>query len=335
MKQDAAGKRRAPAYLQFYPTLRCNMACTFCFNRGVAEKISGDIDADIDDFRIIVAIAADQGIGHIDFLGGEPTLHPDIEAMIGAIASAGMMTTMSSNGTRPEILEALSRRFSETSLRIGISVNARPKAGPNAGSIDSRLRHYINSYRPIVKTLFSNDLARLDNGLFAGFDASGLDLRLIYRDAVQEADLKECAGFAAFYDALGRVKGRIPSLEGVYCSGFLPDSDYPELDAARCPAGTTKLAVLPDGTVYPCYLLFRYDRFRLGNLLEDGFQTLWENPILEFFRRFEKNRCPSTGCGLFDRCHGGCPAISYIFSGDPAGPDPRCCGLPTEPGGRV
>ena len=331
MKQDAAGKRRAPAYLQFYPTLRCNMACTFCFNRGVAEKISGAIDADIDDFRKIVAIAADQGIGHIDFLGGEPTLHPDIEAMIGAIASAGMMTTMSSNGTRPEILEALSRRFPETSLRIGISVNARPNAGP----FDSRLLHYIETYRPIVKTLFSNDPALLDNGLFAGFDTKGLDLRLIYRDAVQEADLKECAGFAAFYDALGRMKARVSNLEGVYCSGFLPDSDYPELDAVRCPAGTTKLAVLPDGSVYPCYLLFRDERFRLGNLLEDDFQAIWEHPLLDFFRHFEKNQCPKTRCSLHDRCHGGCPAISYIFSGDPAGPDPRCCGLPTEPGGRV
>ncbi|MFO8111053.1 MAG: radical SAM protein [Desulfosalsimonadaceae bacterium] len=313
-------KTYGPAYLQFYPTLRCNMACTFCFNRGLA----GAADTDPDDFRKIVAIAADQGIGHIDFLGGEPTLHPDIESMIGMIASAGQMTTMSSNGTRPEILEILSRRFPETSLRIGISLNT----GSNAGSIDKRLRDYIETYRPIVKTLFSNEKKSRGKYLFAGLDTDGIDLRLIYRDAVQETDLGECGSFSEFYNHLKQIQSDLPNLKGVYCQGFLPDRDDPVTDGVRCPAGTTKLAVMPDGTVYPCYLLFRYSRFRLGNLLTDDFLSIWEHPVLDFFRYFDKNRCPETDCALFDRCHGGCPAQGYMFTGDLDGPDPRCSGLP-------
>jgi radical SAM protein with 4Fe4S-binding SPASM domain len=298
------------AYLQFYPTLRCNMSCSFCFNRGLA----GLDDANLEDFRKIVSVAREQGIGHIDFLGGEPTLHPHIVDMIAMVESAGLMTTMSSNGTNVDILERLSRRFPTSVLQIGISVNEAP--------ISRRLDDYIKTYRPLIKTVY--DPAVLDKDLFFGMDTEGLDSRLIYRDAVSDADLADCVSFDMFYSNFNRIKLQRPNLEEVYCSGFLPDERYPGLDEARCPAGTTKLAVLPDGSVYPCYLLFRYDHFRLGSLLEDDFQTIRDNPILDDFRHFEKNRCPQTACSLFSKCHGGCPATSYLFTGSLLGSDPRC-----------
>lgn len=309
---------KAPDYIQFYPTLRCNMTCSFCFNRGFADA-AGIKDAAMIDFEEIVALAAKQGIGHIDFLGGEPTLHPHIADMIRIIESAGLMASLSSNGTRVAILETLSRRFSEASLRIGISVNG--------GSPGKDLVDYIHHYKPIVKTLFSGPQNIFEVPPFAAIDATGIALRLIYRDAVNEADLAQCAPYPEYYRSLGQLKSTMQNLEGVYCGGFLPDADHSILHGARCPAGTTKLAVLPNGDVYPCYLLFRYTRFRLGNLLKDDFRSIWENPLLDAFRYFEKNRCPETGCELIDRCHGGCPATSYILNGDLAGPDPRCRGV--------
>ncbi len=310
----------APDYLQFYPTFRCNLACAFCFNRGLADT-AGMEDADPEAFQQLVSIAASLGIGHIDFLGGEPTLHAAIVDMTAMIESAGLTTTMSSNGTRPDILALLSRRFPERSLRIGVSVNDR--------RADHRLLDYIQTYGPIVKTLFSGRAADIfDNGPFAGITADGVEFRLIYRDAVTAADLTSCVAFDDYYKTLEKMKSDRPkgrlNLKGVYCGGFLPDADSPALDWARCPAGTTKLAVMPDGDVYPCYLLFRYGQFKLGNLLKDDFKTIWENPLLDDFRHFTGNRCPKTGCDLFSRCHGGCPAISYIFNGYLSGPDPRC-----------
>jgi radical SAM protein with 4Fe4S-binding SPASM domain len=81
------------------------------------------------------------------------------------------------------------------------------------------------------------------------------------------------------------------------------------LQHVRCPAGTTKLTVMPDGTVYPCYLLARHDEFMLGNMFYDDFEKIWKNPILDFFRNFEKNNCINTNCELFSSCHGGCPLL--------------------------
>jgi radical SAM protein with 4Fe4S-binding SPASM domain len=111
----------------------------------------------------------------------------------------------------------------------------------------------------------------------------------------------------------------------VFCSGFLPDLEqYPQLLKARCPAGTTKLGIMPDGSVYPCNLFFGKEEYRLGNILSDPFDAIWRHSALAFFRTFSGNRCPRTSCALHARCHGGCPAHSYARFGKHSAPEPRC-----------
>ncbi len=93
-------------------------------------------------------------------------------------------------------------------------------------------------------------------------------------------------------------------------------------------AGTAKLSVLPDGSVYPCYLLFSRPEFRLGNLLTDPFVAIWNEPRLEYFRTFRGNTCPRAACEHHATCRGGCPAVSLLVAGDLAAPDPRCLPRP-------
>ncbi|MBF0554676.1 MAG: SPASM domain-containing protein [Nitrospirae bacterium] len=131
--------------------------------------------------------------------------------------------------------------------------------------------------------------------------------------------------FFEYYEILNELKQVKNGVEGVYCAGFLPDMEvYPELEGARCPAGTTKAAVLPNGDVYPCNLFFRYRQFRLGNIFADDFELIWSNPVLDFFRVFTGNTCLNKRCRLFKQCRGGCPAVSYAIAGRLDAPEPRC-----------
>ena len=124
---------------------------------------------------------------------------------------------------------------------------------------------------------------------------------------------------------LNDIKKRYGNIKGVFCSCFIPDTaTNPVLEYVRCPAGTTKFSVLPDGSVYPCYLFFRHKEFRLGNIFEDDFSIIRTNPVLNFFREFRGNACPNAGCEIFSLCHGGCPAVSLLINGDLRAPDPRC-----------
>jgi radical SAM protein with 4Fe4S-binding SPASM domain len=306
--------RSAPDYLQFHPTLRCNFACAFCFNRGIDECA----DADPGAFGRIAALCRERSIGHIDMLGGEPTLHPELFSLLDTVCREGLVSTISTNGSRSERLCAISMRYDDASVRVGISVNVSPSS-PVPAELDS----YIRAFRPIVKAVQEMP-GRLPEGLSPYVSNSGMEAYVLYKDAVEAADLAGCIPFDVFHEGLSGLRQAYPDLEGVFCQGFLPGDDEPELQEVRCPAGTTKLSVMPDGRVYPCYLFFRNPAFELGNLLTDDFEEIWEHPLLDFFRSFRGNRCPRAGCALHTRCHGGCPALAHIFYRDLEAPDPRC-----------
>jgi radical SAM protein with 4Fe4S-binding SPASM domain len=148
---------------------------------------------------------------------------------------------------------------------------------------------------------------------------------LIFMDAVSPTDLRETISYPEFRCRLETLQRDYPNIQGVVCDGFVPnDQQFPELATARCPAGTTKLSVMPDGSTYPCYLLFRYPEFLLGNIFTDSIDALLTHPMLHFFRTFEGNSCKNKHCVYHADCHGGCPAVSLLLTRDITAPDPRC-----------
>ena len=66
--------RTGPDYIQLYPTLRCNRACEFCFNRSLPSVEDMSPAA----FRETLDVLARISVGTLDIFGGEPTMHPDI-----------------------------------------------------------------------------------------------------------------------------------------------------------------------------------------------------------------------------------------------------------------
>lgn len=246
----------------------------------------------------------------IDIIGGEPTLHPEIVSFVEAAVSSGFAVNISSNGTNIAVLERIMQ--TARNARIGISVNDRPTL--------QAMAPFIRRADPAVKTVFHGQLdSRLVDDII-GLKPS--TFFLIYRDAAGPNDLRETVPFSQF---LRDVRVRFRQAGTVYCPGFLPDCENePELAAVRCPAGTTKLGIMPDGSVYPCNLLFGRHEFMLGNIISDPFERIWHHRALAFFRAPVENRCGIRDCEFHARCHGGCPAQSLLLSGDLAAPDPRC-----------
>jgi radical SAM protein with 4Fe4S-binding SPASM domain len=301
----------APDYIQLYPTTRCNQSCDFCFNRTLAKMD----DMTFDDFKRIVGILKRLGVRTIDILGGEPTLHPDLRRIIRYSLQEGMKLNISSNGTETELLGEVRDKYPD--VLVGVSVNDRRTV--------LALESFIRKKRVVAKTVVGRRIDPVLIDELLACDPSSF--YLIYRDALEPDQLSETAPFDDFY---GTVKaqydpGRVAM---IYCSGFLPDFlRYPQLLKARCPAGTTKLAVLPDGSVYPCNLFFGFPEFRLGNILTTAFDEIWQHRLLTFFRTFSRNTCPRTSCELHSKCHGGCPAHSYAHYGKRSAPEPRCVRL--------
>jgi radical SAM protein with 4Fe4S-binding SPASM domain len=301
-----------PEYIQFYPTLRCNLSCPFCFNRGIkAER-----DIPINDCEQVIGILSDIGVKEIDILGGEPTLHTDFSRIVKQIYKKNLKANISSNGSNIHLLKNISQTYEKDQIQIGVSINY--------DSVSRELHKYIIEYKPFLKSVCSKEQTFPKN-VRQYLRSTDIQYYLLFMDAVCVEDLKISLSFPEYFQRLNKLKTIYKNVEGVFCSGFIPDTGkYPVLQYARCPAGTTKLTIMPDGTVYPCYLFVKHDNFRLGNILFDDFVKIWKNPLLDFFRNFKKNNCINTYCKLFSLCHGGCPAVTLLISGSLDAPEPRC-----------
>lgn len=298
----------APDYIQFYPTMRCNLSCDFCFNKSMP---SCD-DITFRNFKNIADKLANLNIRAIDIMGGEPTLHKDIIPIIEYASEKKFQINLSSNGLNSEILSEIIINFKR--VNVGLSINNRENL--------KRLKKFIEDYRPMAKMVFSDDIdMRLLNLLSL---LTPNKFYLLYQDIMRKEQIEKAVPFPSFLIAVqGLIK--TTSIVMVYCSGFIPETvKYPVLSKKRCPAGTTKLGLMPDGSVYPCNLFFGTKEFKLGNLLYDSFESIWNHRKLEFFRTFNDNACPKTSCILHQSCHGGCPAHSLIHYGDLGSPEPRC-----------
>ena len=300
--------RTGPDYIQFYPTLRCNRACEFCFNRSLPSVKDMSPAA----FREMLDVLARISVGTLDIIGGEPTMHPDIVKLIGEAVERGFSVNVSTNGSDLQTLAEIVRIGEAVSA--GVSINDRNTL--------EQVRGFIERHKPVIKSVFH---AGLDRGMIDEILALKPNkFYLIYLDALDGADLRETVPFPRFMRVVAQSFAP-HSIDTVYCSGFVPDTkNLPELSRVRCPAGTAKLGIMPDGSVYPCNLFFGRKEFFLGNILTDPFESIWRSPALAFFRAFSGNACQQRACEFHGQCHGGCPAQSLVLSGDLTAPDPRC-----------
>lgn len=272
---------------------------------------------DLESYRVLIRSMVSSGITGLDVLGGEPTLHPHLHEMLSLCGAHGIRTTLSTNGLNVEALHVLSGMVESGFLRIGVSLNDE--------GVSDALNEYILAHRPLLKSVCTADRV-IPGAARAYLGNPRIEYFLIYLDTLSREDLAKSMPFYEFFDRLTWLTALHGNVKGVYCSGFVTDQEDSRVQRVRCPAGTTKLSVMPDGDIYPCYLLMDHREFRLGNIRDDTFSSIMSRPVLQLFRRYEGNPCSQSGCALIGSCHGGCPAISLRINGTLSCADPRCGG---------
>src|SRR6202140_4678643 len=93
-----------PLLVQIIPIRRCNIDCGYC---NEYDKVSAPVPAAT--MRRRIDKLADLGTSVVAFSGGEPMLHPDLDALIRHIRARGMMAGLITNGyfLVPKRIEAL------------------------------------------------------------------------------------------------------------------------------------------------------------------------------------------------------------------------------------
>jgi radical SAM protein with 4Fe4S-binding SPASM domain len=319
-----------PSFIQLYPTLRCNQNCSFCFNQNLSSALYKDMDAK--DAYALSDTLIKTGISEIDILGGEPMLVPWMKDFVNYATGSGISLNISTNGSLFDVVS----QFAEVhidSLNIGFSIqgfsethNALTGANNFFKAVAGLKKMIAAMKNPIVKSTLMrgnmNEIYDLVSYL------AGLGVKryyLLYEDVIGRGKEFTCLSFSEFWRFYSKMKTDMAGLLDigfVAASGFYTNSLQPE---GRCDAGIRKLAILPDGSVFPCNLFAGFKEFRLGNIFEDGLEKIWRSQVLEDFRKYDgNNKCNLINCDHYFTCRGGCPAHSYYFYGTFDMADPRC-----------
>ncbi|WP_328493482.1 radical SAM protein [Streptomyces sp. NBC_00414] len=232
-----------PKFLEFGITGRCQLTCpTLCYAKSGGTNGHGEMSTA--DWKRLISDAAEVGVKKVQFIGGEPTLHPDFEALVNRALVLGLGVQVYSNlyrvklehwelFMRPRVTVATSY-YSDDPAEHERVTNRRGSHAATRANIVEALRRNIPLQVGIVEVFEGQRTAQAREELLA------LGVRRVVTDRVR---------------SVGRGEVHIPS-----------PSDL----CGRCARG--RAAVMTDGTVTPCVL----GRFLpTGNAKSDGLAAVF------------------------------------------------------------
>ncbi len=281
--------RATPYKVLLSLTDRCNLRCSHChaWRRRTEELTPGELGR---------TLASLPGLRWLDITGGEPTLRPDLDACVAAIAPAlqgAVFVHFPTNGWRADAAVALAAALRDVGpARVVVTVSVD---GPE--DVHDRLRGRAGSYERALETwrrldglrgveVYIGTTVTPDNvdalpELAAALPAAlpGFDLRQWHVNLQQRS-----AHFFSNTDAPPLAEDQaLRALDFIEAQRRLPRDGFAlaewlflrnlrgHLETGRapvpCQAGRASVHVAADGVVYPCHVLDA----PLGDLREHDF----------------------------------------------------------------
>lgn len=306
----------APPRADLALTYSCNNNCYFCYTGGprqVKELNTGE-------WKKVIAKLWESGIPQIVFTGGEPTLRSDLVELVEG--SQEFVTGLITNGRRlPAIAEALHKSsldYVQISWESHLEdvhdrmVGVEGAWRETKDGIQSALR---NNLSVITNTTLTKDnLELFPDQIKAG---AALGLKMMACNTLICSGRGTCSKQEAglTMEELKAVLSKAVDVAGgvgVKLEWYTPTC-YKQLNPVElgfgvkaCSAAQYNLTVEPDGAVIPCQSWFKD---RLGNILKDKWEDIWNSPVAKSFRNKEylKGRKECEECEFLYQCYGGCP----------------------------
>jgi radical SAM protein with 4Fe4S-binding SPASM domain len=309
-------------------TSRCNSVCIGCGN--VFNRNFGDMP--VENWRYLLS-QLQPYIVSIRITGGEPTLHPQFDALVRLIDSLDVPFVLFSNGLWTKHKKTLALLQDCANLDgVLISLHGHsPQSHHVFTGIDS-FKNVTNTIRLAVEaglTINTNtvltrynyqnimDIAALSRELGASFAA----FSRYYGPPTPVTDLTE----TEFRQATGTVHKMQREGFRVQFNNCVP-SCFDGKPTKSCPAGITSCTIDPLGSVRPC----THAPHILGNLFSNPIHEIWQNEAAQQWRAQIPSAC--VNCAEFARCRGACKAMAY-YNGqhqDPLMQKPMTHNLPVQ-----
>ena len=316
---------QGPMTLELYPTLACNLNCSFCDTTDRHRPPVNELSPE----RLleIVDEAAELGVQRLFLLGGgEPLLRKDATPQIMVRAKEhGMEGILTTNGT------LLNAQLTDTLLDIGWDEIHFSIDGPNA-EIHDRLRGQAGAFKRSIQNACRLSVRRRQRGIDTprvalhfvltnqNFDTLSDMVRLGHSIGAFRIDFDALIAYTPEQQALALSdvqRAKVPSIAhramkvadelGIITTleNFLePDRldrgntqittpDAPGLQGAPCLKAWHYLVVAADGNTSPCCVLAGEG----GSVADTSLKEVWsDDPFLETVRQGMLNKKPLPRC---------------------------------------
>lgn len=312
-----------PKSLYLNLTNRCNLKCTYCYNKRDRMSFEDDYEMSIKEYSKILKEAAELGMKRIVLTGGEPLLYSDFFKLAKKAKEYGMSVQLLTNGLMINTINA--KRITKIFDAITISLDSHLQEEHEALRGKGTFKKVIKA----IKILGENGAKWLNV-------ASVVTIKNIesmvefHRFALENlvANQVTVQLYIPYVNPLTKLERNLmPSFERVkemeekitnYMQSKTEKKVTHPIHGKRihCGAGIGEISVAPNGDVFPCHTLHKKE-FICGNLRNQSLKEILENSkTLKFFRNLTVDKIDKCNkCDLRYLCGGGCRAMAYSISG--------------------
>lgn len=314
-KPPFSAKLSAPYRMDLALTYRCNNNCAHCYN--ARERNYPEMDTQ--KWKQVIDKLWEQGIPHLVFTGGEPTLREDLSELVRYAEKKGFVTGLNTNG-RKLADKAFVQKIVDAGLdHVQITLESHiPKIHDEMVLAKGAWKETVQGIKNVVQSslyFMTNTTLLQDNHQYLSeflkftqelnIPTIGLNA-LIYsgrgitvNTGLSESDLPNLLKTAIEHTQRSgqRLIWYTPTQ---YCHF---DPMILDLGIKGCTAALYNMCVEPDGHVIPCQSYYE----QLGSLLETPWNAIWNHPLSVNLR--ERKNAPKAcyHCDYFSECGGGCP----------------------------
>jgi uncharacterized Fe-S cluster-containing radical SAM superfamily protein len=247
------------SFLWLEITAKCNLECMHCYaDAGPQERLFGMLNGD--DWLAILREAAGLGCRQVQFIGGEPTLHPGLPRMIRFARAHGYeFIEVYTNATH--ITDELLRVFVDEGVHLAVSFY----------SDDPEVHDAITQRRGSFQRTVAN---------LRKIGSAGLPVRTGIIEMQQNRGHGERA--LRFLAEMGITDAKVDGRRGIGRGATVEIGARANPMAELCgECWKGKLCVTSAGAVYPCV----FSRFAQVGTANDGVAALLDGDALASFRR--------------------------------------------------
>jgi pyrroloquinoline quinone biosynthesis protein E len=290
-----------------------------------------------EEWKRVLHEAAELGVLHVGFSGGEPLQRPDLAQLVAAAREAGLYTNLitSALGLTPQRLDDL-KRAGLDSIQISFQSDeellADRIAGTSAHALKLKAAQMVrDSGLPLTVNvvLHRSNIERLDQiiALAERLGAERLELAnaqyygWAFKNRAQllptRAQIEQAVPIATA--AKKRLLGKMELLFVV--PDYYSDRPKPCMNGW----GQKYLTINPTGEVLPCPTAHEIKSLRFDNVREKSLAWIWkESEAFNRFRGIEWLPQPCHDCEFREVDFGGCRCQAALITGDAAVTDPAC-----------